>query len=143
MKRVPAQLRIDYAVVCDDVRIEASNKVIIIGVYGGSILLETFELPIRVSVWFFGVAPAPGEYPVELRLLILDERGKKAGQVIGKMNVRAGGDDLAVGFGGGPMGIKFKGAGKLVVQARQSAKARWKTITEQRVSLANAQRRAS
>lgn len=133
------QLKIDYAIVCDDVRLEASNKVIVIGVYGGSLLLERFEVPIRLSVWFFGLAPAAGEYPVQVRLLVLNESGKKAAQAVAKIDVKAGGDDLHVGFGGGGVAINFKGPGKLVVQIRQSDEARWKTVTEKRIALSNAQ----
>jgi hypothetical protein len=141
MKRA-SQLKIEYAIVCDDVRIEASNKVILIGVYGGSILLESFEAPIRLLPWFIGVAPKAGEFPVQLRLLVLDESGKAMSKSVGKIDVKAGSDDLTVGFGGGVI-LKFSGPGKLVVQTRQSEKTHWKTITEKRIALANVQQQPS
>jgi hypothetical protein len=62
-------LKIDAALICDDIRMEVSGKVILIGVYAGDILLNRIPATIPVAVWLDGrVQGAPGKLKINIYL---------------------------------------------------------------------------
>jgi hypothetical protein len=75
-----ADLSVTAAIICDDVRKEAGGKDILIGVYGGGVLVPSFPCPIQFAIWI-ELAPQP----------------------IGRLEV-----DLQARFPGNPMGLGIR-----------------------------------
>jgi hypothetical protein len=61
-------------VVCDDIRREQNGKALIIGVYGGDIVLPDLPATLTLAFYFVGKGRAPGHGTVEIRIQYL--RGK-------------------------------------------------------------------
>jgi hypothetical protein len=56
------------AIVCDDIRREKSNKDILIGVYGGGILVQDFPAFINIALWLQIRTTEIGEHDLLLRI---------------------------------------------------------------------------
>jgi uncharacterized protein DUF6941 len=57
---------------CDDVRKEVTNKDILIGVYGGDILVESFPRWIKMAIWMEISPKETGAFPLTLKLTFSD-----------------------------------------------------------------------
>lgn len=62
-------LKIDAALICDDIRMEANGKAMLIGMYPGDILLNRMPAAISVAVWLNGrIQGAPGKFKIKIYL---------------------------------------------------------------------------
>ena len=61
-----ADFAVISAVICDDVRKEASNKDIIIGAYGGGIVVPSFPVNIPFAVWVEVMPAATGRQGIDV-----------------------------------------------------------------------------
>ena len=57
------------AVVCDEVRRETDGKDIIIGAYGGDILVGVFPTPLVLSLWISLETPGAGDIKADIRIV--------------------------------------------------------------------------
>ena len=60
-------VRIDYGIVCDDIRQENNGKLFIIGVYSGDILLRDFPNTLNLAMLLHGQATADCSIAIEVR----------------------------------------------------------------------------
>jgi hypothetical protein len=82
--RVPMTLpfKINYAIVCDQVRREDNGKLIIIGIYGKSILISEFPAVVPLSIATQVKPTQVGEVGIEFRVLIDGEEMVKGGAAV-------------------------------------------------------------
>lgn len=69
MNTTPPKVKIDCAIVCDDVRREQNGKLIIIGVYGNDISVPSYPAALRLAVVLAGHSTGSGKIPMKLRIL--------------------------------------------------------------------------
>lgn len=69
-------LRIDYAVLCDEIRKEDSGKLILIGVYSGDVMLKSFPGKVALAAYVLGEALGQGEATIELKYSFKPLSGK-------------------------------------------------------------------
>ena len=116
-QKQPAALKVDYAVLCEDIRMERNNKVMLAGIYTGSILVAQFPATLRLGVWFHCETALGGTYDIEAKM----EAGgpgankEKATVLNGKMafvvKQDPHGTEAAFALGGAI--VKIQGAGPL------------------------------
>jgi hypothetical protein len=85
MNDKPQSVRIDAVVFCDDIRKEVTNKDLLIGVYAGDIVLQSFPNWFNTAIWIEIVSNAPGTFELNLRLNLTDKNPlpiSLAGQII-------------------------------------------------------------
>lgn len=126
MKRVGA-LKIKTAILCDDVRTEAeTNKIFLIGVYTGAILLPRFPANVFLS-FFWEVVVPPGKHKIEIRL-----SGPGKGSAVLEAHVEAGRAGEAT-LATPRLNVYMDEPGVFKIQARQPGQKRWVTIIEKAV----------
>lgn len=59
-------LKIDAAVICEDVRMEANGKYMLLGVYTGNIIVAALPARLQLRCYIHGMAHAMGEAPLDL-----------------------------------------------------------------------------
>lgn len=69
MNAAHRSIKVLSAVLCDEVRREQSGKDILIGVYGGEIILNNIPGPISVSLWLSLEIPHKGDFVAEIRVV--------------------------------------------------------------------------
>src|SRR5690242_20107827 len=57
-------------IICDDVRKEVSNKEILIGVYGGGILVPSFPVQIPMAVWMEITPEEIGHFEIDFKITL-------------------------------------------------------------------------
>jgi len=74
-------LKIDAALICDDIRSELGGKAILIGVYTGDILLSRAPATIHVSLWLAGRLPQIGGGELKIKVHLGDRADESADTV--------------------------------------------------------------
>ena len=62
------ELSVNAVVICDDIRKEVTNKDILIGVYGGALVVQSFPAVISVAVWLELTPSSIGSHEIDIRL---------------------------------------------------------------------------
>jgi len=60
-------IRVDYAILCDDIRQEANGKLILIGIYTGDILISEFPAKLSLCILLHGRAGTGSSVTMEIR----------------------------------------------------------------------------
>lgn len=126
-------IRFNACVFCDDIRHEKTDKDLLIGVYGGPIVVPAFPVRIAISVWLQleAISSKPTRFELglfradgfELALAELDLEGREAG-------TRAG---LALRG----MPVIAEAPTHLTLRHRPSGTRKWHDIASVRLELAN------
>jgi hypothetical protein len=61
--------KVGAVVVCDDIRQEQNNKVILIGVYNGILVVPAFPAELILTWWIQLASEKPGEFKLDVRLV--------------------------------------------------------------------------
>lgn len=85
-----------FVVFCDDIRQEVNGKQILIGVYAGDIILQSFPATIGISGWisFARESNVAAQIPIEFR--IIDSNGRPLGYGSATLNLMATGQQGAI-----------------------------------------------
>lgn len=114
----------DYAVVCDHIRREDTGKLILIGVYGSSVLVS--RVPITLSF-----ALAIRMTPKEVGHKDVEFRATCDGEEVAKGEVAVTFEDTDVGFVGLPaVPVTIIREGKLRFEMREKNAKRWVMLAE-------------
>ena len=129
-------VEVDYAIVCEDIRKEHNNKMMLSGIYTGAILVAGFPAVLRLALWFHAKAKVPGQYDLQIKLQITSQSDKPVTS-IGKMSITASENPLGneAGFGVQGVLVNFKGPGTFTVYCRIGGTSAWKKMLEKAVSL--------
>lgn len=131
-------LRFDHAILCDDIRREDNNKVILIGIYSGDILVQKLPSNLVLAAWLIGTAYEEGEWPLEIRYKISakDAKPRKvtASGNIGVKELKEA-TELAVPLAKVPLKIEMPGT--LSLDYRISG-GRWKKLLSKTIILQEA-----
>src|ERR1700732_5037144 len=65
--------KVSAVVLCEDIRVEQNNKYILIGVYGGTIVVQNFPAEFQVCWWIQILANQVGKFEFDIQL-IKDEK---------------------------------------------------------------------
>ena len=120
-------------ILCDDVRVEASGKQILIGVYTSSIIFQTFPATMAINIWIAAEVSDPGSVELNFRG---DFRQDSASitlfEVKGSFDIEAADDYSIVHIGALP--LTFPGPGKLLIEM-QVGRGRWHLLRSVPVDL--------
>lgn len=133
MKRPSGKVTIHAALVCDEIRKEATGKYFLIGVYTGDILAQKFPLQLKLGSCLFGKRSGEGEVETEVRFVVRTQK-KKPSTITGKISIRfdkSSEDDVCLPLP--PITLKFESPGTLTVQTRHAGGS-WKKVLAKRVS---------
>lgn len=61
-------LKVDFAILCEDVRTEANGKNILIGVYSGNVLVRQFPLVVHLMYWIAISNLSPGRQAIVYKI---------------------------------------------------------------------------
>lgn len=116
MKKTEATIEPRYAIVCDDIRREDNGKQIMIGVYTGDILVNTFPSNINLSFWIHLAVIEAGSAEIEVRV-VLEPDDLEVFKMSSKLESDKPDPFTVLAFGG--IGMTFKQEGHLSLQMRQ------------------------
>ena len=68
MNSAPPRSRIEYAIICDDLRREDNGKLLIIGAYGGEILVSDLPAVLSLRILLGVYSSTTGSVPVSLKI---------------------------------------------------------------------------
>lgn len=120
--------KVEYAIVCDLVRREDSGKLIIVGVYGDSILINEFPATFMLAVTLRIAPQRVGTLGLDFRATM-----NTTEIVTGEANIEVENLDRAfVNLGPFPLGVTAPG--NLRFEMREKSK-RWTLLTEMTVAL--------
>lgn len=126
-------VKVDYAILCDDIRQEKNGKLILIGIYSGDILLRDFPSNLLLSMLLHGKASADCSITIEIRYRVEFENAEPY-EVFAKGEMQIKGteepNEFYVPLPRVP--IEFSGAGNLSVACRIDSK-RWKTLLNKNI----------
>jgi hypothetical protein len=121
--------KLDYAVVCDHIRREDSGKLILIGVYGSSVLVT--RVPLTLSF-----ALAVRMIPKELGAKELEFRVTVDGEEVAKGEIAVTFEDIEAGFIGLPaVPVPIIRTGSMRFEMRDKGAKRWALLAEINVGL--------
>lgn len=127
-------VKIDYAILCDDIRQENNGKLIIIGMYSGDILVSNLPGSILVATLLHGHADADSSITIEVRFRAeFDDADPFTVAAEGNLEIR-GTDRSKEFFTPLPkMMIEARGKGEISFDYRLDKK-RWKTLLRKRIN---------
>jgi hypothetical protein len=120
---------IESVLICDEVRKEVTNKDIIIGVYGGALLIPSFPAQAPLAVWMEIIAHTIGRHEIELKIEIA---GKPGGVGI-KFVLDMTGIDDPITMATPQFIIPFLEPGEVVVSIKSARDEAWRPIKTKRV----------
>ena len=128
-------VKLEYAIICDDIRKEDSHKLILIGVYTGSIQLKKFPARMAIAAWLYGKADRAGETEIEVRYQLKFPKAKPA-----KIGLK--GHIKVLSIDDGPefsapvikVGIELPEPGELTLQYRLEGSG-WRTLVTKQITL--------
>jgi len=125
MKVGPIDLK--NVVLCDDVRVEKSNKFILIGVYSANIVVSQTPAQLGVSLYGEALFSKPGEHRLSIRISVNDTR-------LGELGIGYAITDTseALGFHTPQFSIDIQGPSTLRIEASADHE-NWKTIIDKRI----------
>jgi len=127
-------VKLDYAVLCDEIRKESNGKLFLIGVYTGDILVSDFPAQLALSALLHGFAYEKGEYLFEIRYrLAFADSEKTVVQAKGKIQAqRSAPSEVSIPALRVP--IEIVEPARLDLAYRLSG-GRWKTILSKTIRL--------
>ena len=117
--------KVSAVVLCDDIRLEQNNKHILIGVYNGTIVVQSFPTEFPVCWWIQALANQTGKFEFDIQL-IKDEKDTLLRVKVG-FEIQAKGW-VAMSLPKVP--IQLHGPGKLQLQMKAISEPDWITIQE-------------
>lgn len=101
MSTVPSKVKVDCAIVCDEVRREHNGKLIFIGVYGNDIFVPSYPATLRLAIVLAGHSTVAAKIPMKLRIMrdsdnYLEAEGRMAFDVAGTGIFPLGGIGISV-----------------------------------------------
>lgn len=126
---------ISAVVICDDVRKEASGKDILIGVYGGGILVPSFPVAIPVAVWMEIVPKTSGHFELDFMLKMPGAATPFQMRVV--LEVQVGREPAAIYTPS--LMCPVTEAGDIEVSVKAVEEADWKIVKTKRVSIGAAE----
>jgi hypothetical protein len=109
--------------ICDDARREINGKEIIIGVYGGDIVVPKFPAGLRLTVWIeYSVV---GEGEIDLKPRVVTGHGSELFSA--ELTAQIFGDSPTGTLAVGPVPILMTDPGTLSIELQQQG-AEWQTI---------------
>lgn len=69
MSRTDLPFSLDAVILCEDVRVEASRKMILIGVYAGNIKPSRLPATLRLCLWMSGRTKKLGNFKIDMQIL--------------------------------------------------------------------------
>jgi len=122
------------AVFCDDIRREVTGKHILIGVYGGDIILPHLPAPVVLAVWvpFKRENSAEGKIPIEFRVVTTGDDNQALGYGSMEITISGATEEGALTFPALAMMINRPGA--LVFQLKQYDEP-WQNIASLKVGV--------
>ncbi len=127
-------IRVNAALVCDDIRQETSGKIIVIGIYVGDIILFKFPSKLSLSFLLLGTADSL-EVSLEVKIEVPSsekEKTKTYTQVID--NTRSKDDkEFIIALVGAP--ITIGGTGNMSIKIRPKGSKNWKEVSSKPINL--------
>jgi hypothetical protein len=130
-----SKFTVEAVVVCDDVRKEITSKDILIGAYGGGILVPSLPTVIPIAVWIELTPENAGRLDVDLRLVMPGTTGEFALRIIG--DVPRGGEPTSINSP--QIMCPIGAAGDIEVSIRSPEEAEWHIVKRKRVTLGSPQ----
>jgi len=121
--------KVEYSIVCDHIRREDNGKLILIGVYGGSILVPSLPAAFGLSQFVRVTPTGPGAADVEFRVLF---EGTEIAKAEAHLAIGPTQDQALISLG--PFPIAVDRAGMLRFEIREKGK-RWTRLDEARVGV--------
>jgi hypothetical protein len=126
-----SKFTVEAVVICDDVRKEVTSKDILIGAYGGGILVSSLPATIPIAVWIELTPESAGRLDVDLRLVLPGTPGEFALRIIG--DIPRGGEPTSINS---PQIMCPVGAvGDIEVSVRSPEEAEWHIVKRKSVTL--------
>lgn len=130
-KRTP--VKIDYAILCDQVRREDNKKHLLIGVYSGDVLVNQFPAKIALAAWIHGIAFDEGIHTLEIRYNVKSDDSPRKIPFHGVVEVHRSGENPEFNITVPPMMLELDTPGTFCLDYRVS-NGRWKNILRKRIS---------
>ena len=132
MTKPTPSLSAEAVVVCDDIRQEDNQKVILIGVYNNTIIVNNFPTVLLFKYWIQCKAAADGDIPIKMR--IFKDNNKKLFHAELNLHVKRGaGGYFAFSLHSPP--ITFDAPCSLILKWQRPSQ-RWEKLIEMIVSKA-------
>jgi hypothetical protein len=81
------EFSINSVVVCDDIRKEITNKDILIGVYGGGLLVPQLPAAMPIAIWIELTPHTAGTLAIDIKIVLPGTPGEIRLQLIGNVSV--------------------------------------------------------
>jgi len=115
---------VETVVLCDDIRQEANGKFLLIGVYGGNIVVPSFPANLNLAVWILGHAATSGKVQVRLRVVGPQETVLQEGTFDVEIKDVLHGTIMAISG----LPLQFQREGKMRVELASAGEADWTPI---------------
>lgn len=125
-----AKYRCETAILCDQVRREDNGKLILIGVYGGGVLLDSYPATLPLSAYVEGQVLEPGIFEAEFQFV--DGKGAAMSPVI---KVTSGERQFVSGPFGNPVValLTFQKSGDCILRVKEDGA--WRNLFSKSVKL--------
>ncbi|WP_414826693.1 DUF6941 family protein [Altererythrobacter sp. Root672] len=117
--------KVSNVILCDDIRTENNNKLILIGVYTADVLTQNFPVNMKLATYFTVEGAPIGQHEFEVRLI---STGSTSG-ISGTVEVGNPNDPIIVITP--PVPVVFQKAGKLKVDFRIAESGWLKVMTKE------------
>jgi hypothetical protein len=129
MSKQNQNIILSHVIICDDIRKEINNKLILIGVYPEDIILYKIPAEFRISLWFQFKISAPTKFGIEIN--INGNALKKKPDIINfqidetkdNLAVSESEKDLSLVIAGIPLSIQD--TGNITIEYRKSGDKPW------------------
>lgn len=124
------QIKIDHAILCDDVRQENNGKLILIGVYSTDILVHHFPSTLNLSLFLHGSVQANGNASIKVRYRVdFDDEDltRYEATASGELSVAKSDDSDEIVVPLPKVPIECRGSGSLQIHYRIDD-SRWKPL---------------
>jgi hypothetical protein len=117
-------INVETVVLCDDIRQEANGKFLLIGVYGGNVVIPSFPANLNLAVWMFGYTEKSGKIELRLRIVGPQEAILQEGMLEVEVKDFAHGTIMAVSG----LPIQMQREGKMRVELASRGDQEWTVI---------------
>lgn len=125
--------KVSSVILCDDVRKEISNKDILIGVFGGTMVVPSYPAAIRTAIWMELEPQEPGTRHLDIK--IETPSGNPPIEIGFDLDVSEHGTTETTSFMVGGLPISLERDGEIVVSVKEDD-GLWMVVKRKKVSRA-------
>ena len=124
-----ADFTIVSVIICDDIRTEQNGKHILIGVYGGDIVVSELPVTLPLAFWIEFLPKRAGEFRFDLRMEVPGSAPSLELNGIGATTTNLDPGSMVLA----PRPYVIQAEGRLQLQLRSSSVGRWKTFKAKQI----------